>query len=78
MNTLDLATVPGVLALVEIFKRVGLPAAWSPLAAIVCGVLITIGMNGVSTDFIIQGFVLGLSASGLWSGSKATLGALKK
>lgn len=74
MAPLDLLTIPGVLALVELIKKLGLPTEYAPIAAIALGVGISVLLRGYGVENIIQGFLLGLSASGLWSSSK-TLGA---
>lgn len=78
METLDLLTIPGVLALVEIVKRLGLPVSYAPVAAIVLGVGISMLVQGYAVETIVQGFMLGLSASGLWSGSKTLIKEVSK
>lgn len=75
MQPLDLATIPGVLAIVEMIKKFGLPSDYAPIAALVIGVLLNILVKqSFGVDALVQGLLLGLSASGLWSGGK-TLGA---
>lgn len=71
--------VPLVLALVELAKR-QFPqfAQYAPFAAIVLG----IGVVGVAQGFTVEsataGLVVGLAASGLWSGGKKIGAVLKK
>lgn len=74
MAPLDLLTVPGILALVEIVKRLGVPGQFAPLVAVVVGAGLSLLVSGVSIESAAQGLVLGLSASGLWSGTKAVVG----
>jgi len=72
-SPLVLAAIPVVLGLVEVTKRVGLPARYAPLASLVFGVG-AIALTGVSWQAtVIQGIIVGLAASGLWSGPKKTI-----
>lgn len=67
----NIAIIPLILGLVELFKRAGVSARWSPFVAVILGVLA--GIFYISTDIkegIIIGLMLGLSASGLYSGAK--------
>jgi len=68
----NVAIIPLILGLVELFKRAGISTRWSPFIAVVLGVLA--GIFYISTDIkegIIIGLMLGLSASGLYSGAKS-------
>lgn len=69
-----LVLVPLVLGLVEVIKRIGLPTRWVPIASIV----LSIGglfLAGVAWQpAIMSGIFVGLSACGLWSGTKTTVG----
>ncbi|MBT9165013.1 MAG: hypothetical protein DDT22_00258 [candidate division WS2 bacterium] len=69
----SLLLIPLILALTSLIKKfipekkVGL---WSPIVSLVlgvCGGLLTIG---VTKDGIIAGLIIGLTASGLYSGGK--------
>lgn len=67
----NIAIIPLVLGLVELFKRAGVSTKYSPFVAVILGVLA--GVFYISTDIkegIIIGLMLGLSASGLYSGTK--------
>lgn len=67
----DVALVPLILGVVEVFKRVGLPAKFSPLVAMFLGIALGIFYLDVAAkEGIIIGLALGLSASGLYSGTK--------
>lgn len=69
-----LVLVPVVLGVVQAIKKIGLASKWSPLVSIALGIAGAYALGGFTSLNIIQGIVVGLSASGLWSGSKATLG----
>lgn len=70
-----LVSVPIALGLTEVAKRIGLPSQFAPLASILFALASTLLLDGVSTLNIVAGIVYGLTASGLWSGVKATAGA---
>lgn len=71
MELYGVALVPLILALVEMAKRIGLPEKWSPVLSVVLGL---VGGFLLFLDDPIQGAVvglaLGLSATGLYSGTK--------
>lgn len=68
----DVALIPLIIALVELMKGAGLPKKWCSLASLILG--IAGGVVYIYPDDpkggIIVGIMLGLSASGLYSGSK--------
>ena len=71
--------IPIILALTELAKRMGTPAKLAPVTAIVFGVIMAFLSAGMSIgtfsiEQALQGLVWGVSASGLWSGSKAIIG----
>lgn len=74
----EVVLVPLVIGLVEVAKRVGVGARWLPLVALGLGVglrvLAAAGTGGVG-DPIVQGLAVGLAAVGLYSGTRATVGA---
>lgn len=65
-----IATVPAVLALVNLGKRLGIDGKASLIAAIVLGVAINVANHYLATDAgyqaAIQGLILGLAAAGLY------------
>lgn len=76
MNISEIALVPIVNGLVEMAKNMGLPKKYAAPAALALGILLQLGVAGTlgfSLDAVLQGAVIGLSASGLYSGSKAIL-----
>jgi uncharacterized membrane protein YGL010W len=67
----DVAIIPLILGIVELFKRAGIPKKYSPFIAVILGLLF--GIFYMATNIkegIIVGLMLGLSASGLYSGTK--------
>lgn len=72
--------VPLIIGLVEAAKRVGLPSKWSPVLAVVLGLLAGI-MLLFPEDLrqgVVVGLALGLSATGLYSGAKNIHEEVKK
>jgi hypothetical protein len=69
-----LVLVPIVLGLVQVAKSAGLSSKWAPILSLALGIIGAgvIGW-GISSEIIIQGIIAGLSAAGLWSGTKATV-----
>lgn len=71
----DVAILPIIIGLVELFKKVGVPAKALPFIALILGV--AIGITYIAPGDIKQGLIvgvmLGLSASGLYSGTKNTI-----
>lgn len=68
-----------VFGLIEIAKRVGMPSKFAPALAVVLGILLNwlSGWQGVG-NVIVGGIIAGLSAVGLFSGTKNTYRAFKK
>lgn len=68
----DVALIPATMGLVDVAKRAGLPSKYAPILSLGIGVAL-----GVATSLdnlqkgIITGIAIGLSASGLYSGTKA-------
>ena len=66
-----MATIPVVVALVQVTKQVGLNDRYAPVASIVIGIglasIVTVGWVSI----LVGGIVVGLSASGLYSGTLA-------
>ena len=71
------AVVAIVVGLVEAIKRAtNLDSRFTPLVSIIFGVSImsAVGVDTVTMN-IFEGVIVGLTASGLYSGTKATLGS---
>lgn len=71
LTPLALGAIPVIVGLVQVIKGVGLPNKYAPVASIVLGVTILAIVGLAWQAFLIQGIIVGLSAAGLYSGSKA-------
>ncbi|KXH81804.1 hypothetical protein [Sporosarcina sp. HYO08] len=71
----DVLIIPLILGIVEMFKRAGINAKWLPFISLALGIAIGIVYvaNGDWKQGLLVGAMLGLSASGLYSGTKNTL-----
>ncbi len=75
-----MAAVPLIAGLVEVAKRAGMHSAWSPLLALLLGLMLSVGYQFVAVtstrqewfSAVIVGLGLGLAASGLYSAAKNT------
>lgn len=68
----DIALVPVIVALVELVKQTGLNQKFAPLVALVLGLIagFVYLAPGEPAKAILFGIVAGLSAVGLYSGTK--------
>lgn len=67
-----------IVALVSVCKKAGFPSKYAGLLAIIFGEMAVFGMclQSACTDYfltVVAGVVLGLTAAGAYSGSKAVL-----
>lgn len=65
---LELLSLPAIIAAVEAFKMGGLPTKYAALLAVALGIIF-----GALMDSVVAGMVMGLAASGLYSGAKAII-----
>ncbi len=65
--------LPLVLGLVQVAKMSGLNSRYAPALSLVLGILGSALIVGIDAQAIVQGAIVGLMASGMWSGAKATL-----
>lgn len=66
--------IPLVLAFTEMIKRFGVPKKFLPFVSIILGIGVSfLFAKGFSMENGLQGLLIGLSASGLWSGGKAII-----
>lgn len=69
-----MGAIPVVLGVVSVFKAVGMDAKWAPVVSLVLGLALSFFAGGATMiDVILGGLVVGLSASGLYSSTKATV-----
>lgn len=75
MNINETIVVPVIMSLVQIAKGLGMPKKFSSLLAVVIGALIGVFfMEPQSIKAgIFKGIIYGLTASGLYSGTKNTI-----
>lgn len=73
---LQLALIPILIGINQVVKVLGLPKRFIPVASIILGIGISFVVPGVVTlsVAVIGGIVIGLSAVGLYSGTRATAG----
>lgn len=71
--------IPIIIAIVELIKGLGLPQKFSALAAVVIGVVIgVVYLHPIDIKYgIFEGAVFGLTAAGLYSGTKNTFQQIK-
>lgn len=64
------ASVPAVIAIVNVLKQFGVTGKWATLAAVLVGVLVTVSAHlfGSAPVFqaAMQGLLIGLGAAGLY------------
>lgn len=71
----QLALIPVIIGVNQVWKKLGLATRYVPLASIVVGIAVSYFTPGVTLPFqiIVGGLVVGLSAVGLFSGTRATV-----
>lgn len=66
-----------IVGLIQIIKGLGINKKWSPIIAIILGVIF-VGIMGYNWSHILfMGIIAGLSAVGLYSGAKNTKEGIK-
>lgn len=70
---LKLLIIPILIGILEVFKKLGLPVKYVPVLSLLLGVLASVSVSGLAVENFMQGLVYGLSACGLYSGTKATI-----
>lgn len=71
-DELKLLIIPILIGILEVFKKLGLPVKYVPVLSLLLGVLASVSVSGLAVENFIQGLVYGLSACGLYSGTKST------
>lgn len=63
------------IGIVEVLKKIDtIPSKYIPVLAIIVGVLLTLISGYEPASGLITGLIVSLSAMGLYSGSKSTIG----
>lgn len=71
LNALVLGAIPMTLGLVAVAKTY-MNSRYAPLASLAIGIGL-VALTGIAWQaVIVQGILVGLAASGLWSGAKTT------
>jgi hypothetical protein len=80
MEYAGIALIPLVIGLSEAIKRIGFNAKFIPVIDLILGLVagLVFLSPGDLKDGIIQGICIGLSASGLYSGTKNIVQELKQ
>ena len=66
--------VPIIIGLVAVFRKVGLTTRFAPIMAVALGIVGAVSLSEFSAPNVIVGILTGLSAAGLYSGTKTTVG----
>ena len=79
MEYAGIAIIPLLIGLLEMFKKVGLKEKYIPIISVSLGIIIGIFLfsDGDLKVGLIQGIFIGLSAVGLYSGTKNTFKTLE-
>lgn len=73
LSTPELALIPVIVGLVEVVKGVGVDSKYAMVISLALGVAIVGLLETFSATSVLAGVVVGLSASGLYGGTKAVL-----
>lgn len=65
--------VPVVVGLVQVFKGTGLNSKYAPILAIILGMSLATFLAENIVGVVLGGIVVGLMASGLYSGTKTVM-----
>jgi len=72
LSPLSLTSVPIIVGVVSVLKTIGLPSKWAPLISLILGLGVAVLVETTLPVRILGGLLIGLSASGLYSGAKAS------
>lgn len=60
------------VGVVQVAKISGLSKRFAPVLSLICGITFMAAFKGWDWYSVFEGLVVGLTASGLWSGAKTT------
>lgn len=66
----NLIVIPLIIGITEVIKKAGFPKKYSPIISVILGLFFGIFYLETLGEGIIIGLMVGLSATGLYSGSK--------
>lgn len=74
IKAFDVALVPATMGITEVIKSVGLPSKYAPVVSLGVGIILGVVTSpGEALRGVLTGIAIGLSASGLYSGTKALM-----
>ncbi|GIN93293.1 hypothetical protein J22TS1_43440 [Siminovitchia terrae] len=79
LTVYDVALIPVIVGLIQLAKGLGLPTKFSPILGIILGIVagsIFVYPNDIKGG-ILGGIMIGLSTTGLYSGTKNTVEFIK-
>lgn len=80
MNEISLPVLIAIIVgLIEVAKKLGLNSKFAPLLSVILGVGLSLmaGITSTVPNMILTGVIIGLSAIGLYSGTKSTVQTIK-
>lgn len=79
MEYVDLVLIPVLIGILEAIKRTGFNSKFILVLSIILGIMFGVVFSGLSIkEGIITGIYIGLSAVGLYSGSKSFIEGIKQ
>ena len=79
MSLNETIIIPIIMSIVEMFKGIGLPSKFSAVVAVVVGALLGVFYMEPQSikNGLLKGIIYGLTAAGLYSGTKNTFQQVK-
>lgn len=79
MEYAGIAIIPLLMGILEVFKKLGVSEKYVPVMSLILGIGIGIALfaAGDMKTGVVQGIYIGLSAVGLYSGTKNTIEGIK-
>lgn len=72
----EIILIPIIIGIVATLKMAGLPSRYAPILSLLLGMSLAYFLSPIpNIENVMNGIVAGLSASGLYSGAKATISA---
>ena len=65
--------VLALMGIAQVMKTTFMPTRWVPVSIIALGIVGTVGFAGFAAGPVLAGVIAGLSAMGLFSGTKTTV-----